>query len=595
MSFWRGLRAAPRSDFQVLLPGALLLLVLLSTYALLAYRGAVHLLLEERRVEARQLARSLTSELMSARSLPGEDALRRRLPQAANVAILDPDGDLRVGVASPGSPSLRRDPEAESTSGPVAGIARFKRGEQTLAVRVELPATLLRSRQQGLGILTPVMLTVNGTITLLLLFSLRRFLAPFDRLVERARDAGQEVPESQDEVVFLIETFEKALEVLAEPAVGSSDFDDLKALERTLAKSLESGVLLLDARGAVLALNDLGRALLELPPIHVGAPLATVLGDHHQLVEALERAIRQQQSVQRVECAIQSSSGERTLGVTAHPLRRDDAILRGILVMFTDLTQVKQEIEEQQLADSLAQLGELTAGIAHELRNSVATLRGYLTLIDRSPDQESIRDYLGEIGRESDHLHRVLEDFLTFARPGSARLDDVDLLKLLHRAAADPSLGQGTVPTVTVQAEAVQAASADTAALDVRGDPQLLERALRNVLSNAVEASQRAGAAEPVVARIESREGGVEIRIEDRGEGLSAAAKDKLFDPFFTERSGGVGLGLALTRRIVLLHAGRIALENRSGGGTRATLWIPRGKSVTKGNESPLRTDPSMG
>ena len=583
MSFWREPGIAARSDFLILLPSALLVLVMLSTYALLSYRGTVDLLLEQRRAEARQLARQLTGELMTARTLPGADALRRLLPQAENVVILDPDGSLRVGVPTLGSSPLRRGvPEAESERGPVAGVARFKRGAQTLTLRVELPATLLRSRQQSLGILTPVMLTVNGAITLLVLFFLRRFLAPFDRLVERARDAGQEVPESQDDVVFLVETFEKALEALAQPAADSRDVDELKTLEKTLAKSLESGVLLLDTGGTVLALNELGASLLDLRSTRVGEALTTVLGEHRPLVEILERAIRRQRPVQRVECAIETSRGERTLGVTAHPLRRDDAVLRGFLVMFTDLTQVKQEREEQQLADSLSQLGELTAGVAHELRNSLATLRGYLTLIDRSPDQESIRDYLGEIGRESDHLNRVLEDFLTFARPGSVRLQTVDLLGLIHRAAADPALGEGTV-----EVRARGDGEADVAtAFEVRGDPQLLERALRNVLSNAVESQQRAAIREPIVARLERLKTGVEIRIEDRGAGLSEAARDKLFDPFFTERSGGVGMGLALTRRILLLHAGRISIENRANGGTRATLRIPRGKTATEGNRS---------
>ncbi len=563
---------APRREVLILLPAALLLLALLSTYALLSYRSAVALLAEERQAEAALLARQLSSELVSARSLPTADALRRRLPQAAGVSILDGRGDHLVGSAL-----------APGVSEAVVGTARFRRGQELMAVKVELPAAVLRSRQRGLEILSPVLLTVNGAITVLVLLFLRRFLEPFDRMVEKARRAGQEVPDSQDEVIFLVETFEKALEALARPVAEPAKDEELKALESTLARSLESGVLLLDAHGVVLALNEIGASLLDIDAGWTGEPVSALPERHHELAALLERAVRRGRPVQREERTIGSPGGERILGVTAHPLRRDDAALRGFLVIFADLTEVRKETRERQLVDSLSQLGELTAGVAHELRNSLATLRGYLALIERGREGESIADYLGEIRRESDHLQRVLEDFLSFARPGSARLQAVDLLGLVHRAATDPALGGAMV---AVESEEAAEGGPGTAFV-VRGDPQLLERALRNVLSNAAEAQGDAGCRDPVRARAIGRESGVEIRIEDRGRGLSAEAREKLFDPFFTQRAGGVGLGLALTRRIVLLHAGRIVVENRSAGGTRATIWIPRGKDATDGNDSP--------
>ena len=576
---------AQRHEVLILLPVALLLLVLLSTYTLLSYRSAVGLLVEERQAEAAQLARQLSGLLLSEPGLPDADALRRRLPQA-RVSILDATGDHLIGTTAP------------AVSEVVVGTARFKRGSEILTVKVELSAALLRSRQRGLEILSPVLLSVNGAITLLVLLFLRRFLAPFDRLVEKARDAGQ-VPDSKNEMIFLIETFEKALEALARPADSErAEIDEMKALEKTLARSLESGVLLLDARGIVLALNEIGASLLDIDSWQTGEPVAALLERHPKLAALLERAIERRQPVQREECAIEWSGSERIIGVTAHPLRRDDAALRGFLVIFADLTEVQEEVRERQLVDSLSQLGELTAGVAHELRNSLATLRGYLTLIERGREGESIGDYLGEIRRESDHLQRVLEDFLTFARPGSARPQDVDLLGLVHRAAADPALGE---TAVAVETEAIVGGEPD---FHVWGDPQLLERAVRNVLSNAAQAQRDVGCRDPVRARLAIRASGVEIAIEDRGPGLSPEAREKLFDPFFTQRAGGVGMGLALTRRIVLLHAGRIVIGDRLGAGTeagteagtRATLWIPRGKIATKGNETPrVDAEPETG
>jgi signal transduction histidine kinase len=216
----------------------------------------------------------------------------------------------------------------------------------------------------------------------------------------------------------------------------------------------------------------------------------------------------------------------------------------------------------------------MAGGVAHELRNGLATLRGYLTLIERRPDEDSIADFLSEIRGEADHLERVLQDFLTFARPGTVRVRDLELLPLLRRAAADPAL-EGI--EVRVQGEEAT----------LRGDPQLLERAVRNLLHNAAQAEREAGRRGPVEVAVARGEDGLEVAIEDRGPGLPEEIRTRLFHPFATGRRGGVGLGLALAHRIVVLHGGRIRLEDRPGGGTRAVLTFPRDTIVTDSNEAP--------
>ena len=579
----QGWRIGQRRELLILLPVSILILVALSTFALFAYRNTVELLIEERLSEATRMARKVASELALG-PLPDAEELRRRLPTAREVTLLDDRGQLAVttGARALATPRQRWPgealPEGEDL---ISGTARFHKMGRNFTLQVDLPAPILRSRERGLRILTPVLLTMNGMITVFVLVFLQHFLAPFEGLLQRARDAGQEVAESEDEVVFLVNTFEKALAALAvDNGRGhTKEIDELKALESTLARSLESGVLLCDASGGVLALNEIGASLLGVTEPTVGRPLAEALGRHPELTAILERAVRQKREVKRQECTVETVGGRRALGLTAHPLKRDDGTVRGFLILFADLTDAQRETAEIQLADSLSQLGELTAGVAHELRNSLATLRGYLTLVERAPDEESITDYLSEIRHESDHLERVLEDFLTFARPGSARPRELDLAALMYRAAADPAL-DGAAVTVDTGNEA------KTDAFHVQGDAQLLERALRNLLNNAVEAQSASDGPEPVRTRLQRRDQGVEIEIDDHGPGLSAEAQKKLFDPFFTERAGGVGMGLALTRRIVLLHGGRVSLENRKQGGARATLWLPAGKVDTICNNS---------
>jgi signal transduction histidine kinase len=298
---------------------------------------------------------------------------------------------------------------------------------------------------------------------------------------------------------------------------------------------------------------------------------------------------------------------------------------RGYLVLFVDLTEARRRSEQAHLAESLRQIGELAAGVAHELRNSLATLKGYLTLVERAgrsgggstadaraeeggPAGDSggaIAEYVAEIRREADHLQRVLEDFLSFARPGTARLEEVDLYQVLARAAADPVLAG--VP--------VRLAPRPPGPLRLSGDPQLLERAFRNLLHNAAEATQAAApggvlaepdrspepGAEPDSERgpgpaagarhepaVEVAAGagpeGLEVTVADRGAGVPEALRERLFQPFASGRPGGAGLGLALARRILVLHGGGLALEDRPGGGTVARATLPAGEIVTEGN-----------
>ncbi len=243
--------------------------------------------------------------------------------------------------------------------------------------------------------------------------------------------------------------------------------------------------------------------------------------------------------------------------------------------LFTDLTEVRLKDREARLAEGLAQLGEMAAGVAHELRNSLATISGYLSLAARRPDEVTLHDYLAEIRRETGHLNRVVEDFLAFARPGTARLEPVDLEALVRRAAANPSLDGAHIEI-----------AAGEPLPRLAGDPQLLERAVRNLLTNAVEAERGAGL-EPAGAEVllSHTARGLELAISDRGPGLPPEVRARLFQPFASGRPGGVGLGLALSHRIITLHGGQLTISKRPGGGTRVVVWLPAaGESVEKGN-----------
>lgn len=553
----QGRRLGLRREILILLPVALLLLAVLSSFTLFSFRNALTLLSTERRQEAERLARSVAEGIASSGSVPGPGELRRLAPTAVGISLLDSEGRL---LASAGDL-----PESDL----LAGFAPLAGGR---TVRVDLPAGTLLAQLRTLRVLSAVVLSIDGALVLLVVLFIRHLLAPYDTLLERAKQMGERGAE-EGEIEFLLATFERAVAELSR--AEREPEDDIAAVERTLLASLESGLLLLDREGSVLAVNAVGADLLGLAPPAPGTPLATALASLPDLAGILAGAVRQGGGLQRQEHTLRVGEAERTLGLTLHPLRRDDGAIRGYLVLFADLTEPRKRAEEARLSESLARLGELAGGVAHELRNSLATLRGYLTLIERQPGEGSVADFLGEIRTEADHLQRVLEDFLAFARPGTARVQEISLVPLLQRAAADPALaGFG------VRIDAPEPGPS------LQGDPQLLDRAVRNLLHNAVEAEREAGRSGPVDIRVQEQPDGIEIAIEDRGPGVRPDLRERLFRPFATGRAGGVGLGLALAQRIVVLHGGRIGLEDRPEGGTRAVLFFPRGTVVTVGNES---------
>ncbi|HVS04402.1 MAG TPA: ATP-binding protein [Thermoanaerobaculia bacterium] len=561
--------AAPRRlglrDTWVALPVALLLLVVLSIVTLLAYRNALDHLLDERRREALAVARQAAQELGQGPVDRGR--LRQLAPGASRVALGDGEGNLLALVGEPlpagiTAPLGDRPLQQEVVVGPggempaaVAAFVPLTRDGRSAVLRVDLPAASLAAQRQGMRLLSWVVVGADLAVAVWLLLFLRQLLSPYETLLARVRQLrGGEAPSLDEEAEFLLQTVERAV------TAAGGDREELRVLERTLGPSLDSGLLLLDREGGVLAVNPAGLSLLAAPPPPPRIPIDSFLAPYPDLLVLLRTAVADARALQRQECVLDTSEGRRTLGLNLTPLRRADGGVLGFLVLFSDITESHRLAQELRLAESLSQLGELAAGVAHELRNGLATVAGYLTLLER---EGAVEDYLQELRRETRHLERVVGDFLTFARPETARVEPVDLVALARRAASDPAAGE------------VEVAAERTHPAILPGDAQLLAQALRNLVRNAAEAQARAGAAGPVEVHAAWTDEGFAITVCDRGPGVPAALRERLFRPFATGRSDGVGLGLALAHRVVALHGGTLRLEDREGGGTCARMVFP--------------------
>lgn len=609
-----------RREAPILLPASLLLFALLAAVTLLSYRTAVAGFTAEREQATLRLAGTLAEAIRLAKS-DDLDSLARWLPAGAALAVYDARGALRAsfGFADADAAAAPVPRAAEVAAPRVEGLGvrsaaepagaerlrayvPYERGGQRFLLRLEVPEPALLAQQRSLRILTPAVIGLSVAVALLAIFFLRALVRPYEELLERARTVapgtaappGSPPREAGDEVEFLLQTFDRAL-----VALRSAPLDELSAVERTLGPQLESGLLMFDRDGRLLAANPAAIELLGgeglggevrsselLGGAEEGSPAIAgrALAAHPELSRLVFAAIAEGRSIARASVAIVRGRDRVELGLTLQALHA------GFLVLFADVTDLTRRESEERFAAGLAQLGELSAGVAHELRNSLATVQGYLALAARRELPAAAREEVGEAQREAGELARIVDDFLTFARPGSGVVEPVDLAALLLRATQDPALAG-------VEFSLVLPSPPLPPLPPIAGDPHLLQRALRNLLLNAAQATLAQVAREgpesagpkPVIVRLGRDElagGEATITIDDSGTGLAPAVRDRLFQPFASGRPGGAGLGLALARRIVAMHGGRLEISPREPHGVRAEIRLRLGESATFRNAS---------
>lgn len=389
---------------------------------------------------------------------------------------------------------------------------------------------------------------------------LRRAARLYAAVVVEARRSpvGASISEDPDSVVEALRRTNEELARMLQEAHHRTG--ELEVLAGTLSRSIASGLLVLDPADRVLECNRQGLEILgrsgpegTLPGLLEGWP-----GFRAALEEALRgRAVHSRMEVRE---------GEREIGLNVVPLYSEGEAFLGTLVLFTDLTPWKRIEEELRVRENLASLGVFASGIAHEFRNSLAALTGYMKLLRKEPAPAKGREYLEAMLREAGHINRVVGRFLDFSRLQGIRPSTVDLREVVDEAVA--GLG-GQYPGVRFMAEGPP--------VSLDADAALLAQALRAVAENACQAFPGG------TVRISwgAHRDGVRVTVDDEGPGLPAEGRDRLFVPFYTTRSEGTGLGLALAHRITTLHGGTLTAEDGPGPGARFIFTLPS-KSLQK-------------
>ncbi len=341
----------------------------------------------------------------------------------------------------------------------------------------------------------------------------------------------------------------------------------LQNLYGNVIATMSSGLLTADAERRVIFLNRAGGAILGVDPARAaGRTLSEIkfaIPEDWSQIQARARG----QSTYRGEFEIDRPAGRQVLGYSLRVLK-DDLGEEGALMLFQDLTEMKKLERRARFSEQLAAVGELAAGIAHEIRNPLASISGSVQVLAKDLNVGAAeRRPMEIIVSESKRLSKILEDFLRFVRPQERKVTVFDVARTVTEVMDLFRLSEEISDSHRISADVSPACSM------LPGDPDQIRQIVYNVAKNAIRA-MTAGGNLTVFGREE--DGWYSIRFVDTGRGMSEEQLARLFTPFATAFDGGTGLGMAIVRRIVEDHGGVIDAESKPGEGTTVTILLPR-------------------
>lgn len=352
------------------------------------------------------------------------------------------------------------------------------------------------------------------------------------------------------------------------------ELDRVREYVQSILDSVVSGVITIDRSGAVTMANPAAQRILGLAEAEIeGTPLCDVFVDEGGLCSTVEPLLGEEPGPITGEASVVTRQGRRlALSTHASRLVEHEGALRGAVVTIEDRTEVKALTEQLIRADRLAALGELVAGLAHEIRNPLAIIKGSLQVFlgERGPTErmsEEAAELTRVLNQEIDRLDRVIKALLDFGRPSPAEMRAVDVDKVIAETltlTGKYALKQGVEVTAT----------SGPPLPEIHADADKLKQVLVNLIQNAVQSMPLGGT---VRVGAQRQADGISITVADEGTGITKEELGRVFDPFHTTRDGGTGLGLTIVHRIVDQHNGTIAVDSEPGKGTSITVTLPIG------------------
>lgn len=391
------------------------------------------------------------------------------------------------------------------------------------------------------------------------------------------------------DVETIVSTYENAILTLREKEQELASLyqreqkraSDLESYQRYLLSSISSGVLSVDSAFRIQVCNEVARGILAPFESQLqGKDVRQAFKDMPELGSLLEETLQEGKIYRRRELQIRrEGSGWSWIGISSSTLRDETGAIRGAIFLLTDLTESRELEEQMRIRENLASLGEISAGIAHEFRNSLSVLLGQCRLLQRRlPEDIREKRTLEEMAAEILSLEAIIREFLKFARPQELSIQPLNLAEFLKDL-------EGSFGEQLAEAHIELIIRPGQGGL-VYADPLALKQAFVNLIQNSKEAMPQGGRIAVGIKTPKTghemagvtglpQEGFVRVSLSDSGKGMEEEEKEKAFLPFFTTKERGTGLGLALVQKAIVGMGGKVEVESEPGSGTTFHLYLP--------------------
>lgn len=446
-----------------------------------------------------------------------------------------------------------------------------------LAFVARSPATGSMNSLEQLAVLCQTVIVF--CLVAILWFLVRRWIRPHEDLIrDMKKNVGSvAAAAASDEVSVLVGSFkdiirqlrekEQQLEQLHREARKRADYSEKYA--RDMLAGLPLSVLSFDSQGMFLDCNPAAESLLSRNKVALkNLTYRSVFSGSEEICQQLGRFFQDRPGPAGWRTTLRLPSGEdRMIKVGISGLVSPEAVFAGAVLVLEDVTEQNRLEHRMRNQENLARLGEMSAGIAHEFKNSLATISGYAQMLLGNARLGGEQKRAAALVQEVEVLARIISEFLEYARPLPAEKKPLALDILLKSLAEEFKEQQ---PGVELDLNLLP--------VRVAGEEHLLRKAVQNLWLNAVQSMEDLpeGTARKIVTSLEVLSGAmVSLQITDTGRGMDPATRSRLFTPFFTTRTGGTGLGLAVVQKIVTIHDGFIHVASEPGQGTTVELTLP--------------------
>jgi len=431
---------------------------------------------------------------------------------------------------------------------------------------------------------TRLNLLLLGLFTIVLgnlgsIFFARRITKPISKLVGTTISAaqgnlhqvidirtGDEIEELARNFNFMMEQIRRHRNELEDRL---QEITSLKAYTDHVLASMTNGLMTIDLEKKIVTVNEMAKRIVGRGKEGIaGFSMEQVLGEQHPLYKILMETLTQEKGISHIEVELKRDGESLWLIAGTSLLIGGEGKTIGALVIFQDITQIKSLEEKLRQADRLAALGILSAGLAHEIKNPLSAIKTFVQLLPQKIGNPSFMEKFNiTVPREVDRINHLVEDLLELTRKRVRSLVDLKADSLIHQV----------IDLHGEELKKRQIAFQDhlnKTILPVHGDAETLYRAFSNLIINAIQAMPNGGTLS-ISSKLDSSSSSVEITFRDTGIGMDETTAKNIFNPFFTTKDKGVGLGLALTRKIIEDHRGTIEVVSEKGMGTTFTVLLP--------------------